>query len=100
MCPPPLHLLQHRVALHRISLKHHVTAIKFYPSGNLIVVAAGKLIQIRCSPASRKEYFPLNLVLTFVSDSRKHKHHGVSLITGAKLLVCQTQLCNLNQYMS
>lgn len=40
-------------------------AAKFSPDGQLIAVAAGKLLQIWRSPGFRKEFFPFELIRTF-----------------------------------
>ncbi|KAL2493510.1 periodic tryptophan protein 2 [Abeliophyllum distichum] len=57
--------LPRRAVLHRISFKHPVSAVKFSPDGNLIAVAAGKLLQIWRSPGFKKEFFPFELIKTF-----------------------------------
>lgn len=57
--------LRRRAVLHRITFKHPVAAAKFSPDGQLIAVAAGKLLQIWRSPGFRKEFFPFELIRTF-----------------------------------
>ncbi|KAK4735995.1 hypothetical protein R3W88_010256 [Solanum pinnatisectum] len=57
--------LLRRAVLHHITFKHPVAAAKFSPDGQLIAVAAGKLLQIWRSPGFRKEFFPFELIRTF-----------------------------------
>lgn len=63
--------LRRRVVLHRISFKKSVNAVKFSPDGAYIAVATGKFVQIWRSPGFRKEYFPFELVRTFVDCDDK-----------------------------
>ncbi|CDO98116.1 unnamed protein product [Coffea canephora] len=63
--------LRRRVVLHRITFKHPVSTAKFSPDGQLIAVAAGKLLQIWRSPGFRKEFFPFELVKTFADCNDK-----------------------------
>lgn len=63
--------LLRRVVLHRITFKHPVATAKFSPDGQLIAVAAGKLLQIWRSPGFRKEFFPFELIKTFADCNDK-----------------------------
>ena len=63
--------LRRRVVLHRITFKHPVNAVKFSPDGSYIAVATGKLLQIWRSPGFKKEFFPFELVRTFVDCDDK-----------------------------
>lgn len=63
--------LRLRVVLHRITFKHPVATAKFSPDGQLIAVAAGKLLQIWRSPGFRKEFFPFELIRTFADCNDK-----------------------------
>lgn len=57
--------LRRRVVLHRITFKSPVSALGFSPDGSFIAVAVGKLLQVWCSPAFHKEFFPFHLLCTF-----------------------------------
>lgn len=58
--------LHRRIVLHRITFKGKVSSLQFSPNGQFIAVAVGKLVQIWRSPGFRKEFFPFELVRTFV----------------------------------